>query len=373
LKHYLQKLQTQSFKNLKQDVVNFNPKINCIYGENAQGKTNILEAIHYLLTKNSLNHQTDFHDLINSETDSFTIQVDGVIESYNVSNHYQLIESSEKCSFFINQLLVKKHEVPLTPFKMVPQDSFEFYQSRSTRLKWLDHYISTVSQAYQQTIKNYTKLLKSKNTLLKQQYNSHTKPQLIAINDILAKQVLEIVTLRKKYCTELNAQVEQTFNALFEQGSNLQVIYKCPFAQMGSTSEIAMYLNHLLEQEMIRHVAITGTHLSKFDIYLDKFPILSYGSMGQKKIAFFSLFFACIAIYLKGSEKDASPLVLIDDISSELDSRRWNSLIKYFEVNNLQVVLTTANKAFINMIKDTPSVQLFFIKCGSIENMEGEH
>ena len=110
-----------------------------------------------------------------------------------------------------------------------------------------------------------------------------------------------------------------------------------------------------------------GSHLDDMVLSINGFPISVHGSVGQQKIAYFALFFASIN-HLNGPKGlEYSPIVLLDDISSEIDSLRWKSLIKYLLDQHFQVFITTANKTFLDTLKEQNLVDVFSVKNGVVD------
>ena len=159
---------------------------------------------------------------------------------------------------------------------------------------------------------------------------------------------------------------EKEFKIIFEQVHDLQLQLQSEF--IGATQEeIRDYYRRNLQKDDINGRTTYGIHLDDYMFLFDGFNSFEFCSLGQQKMSYLSLIFAYIELFRY--KFSSYPIVLIDDVSGELDSRRWKNLIEYLEAKNFQVIITTANENFKQELEKIKNSNKIYVDSGSIGNL----
>lgn len=357
------KIASKNFRNLQTVVLEFRKNIICIYGDNAQGKTNILEMIYYLFNQKSFKKKADFSQIVAIDGDKPEINISA--EYLKKENNYLSLRiSNSETDAYLNNLKIKKDRSHQCVFILVPVDSYNFFNERSERINWLDKEISRFDKIHTKLLINYSRGLKQRNILLNAKKTDLA--QIKTLTQTISKLALSIQKNRLEYINHIKLFINLTFKRLFATDDHIDIDYNETIKSTLNEEEYLKTWMDKLPLEIHKRISKFGAHLDDLLITINGFPMNSHGSMGQQKLAYFSLFFASIK-YLNGPKKlEFTPIVLLDDISSEIDSLRWNSLIKYLLDQNFQVFLTTANKTFLDALKAQELVDIFVIKSGTV-------
>ncbi len=357
----LKKIQVNNFRNLSNDIVEFSDKINCIFGENGNGKTNLLEAIYFLSNKKSFKKNTGFPQLLSMDCEKPEIIFNSLIQVNNENSTLTSKLLPDSTEWYLNNKKIKSvagfSSVFINPF-----DSFQFHSTASFRRNWVDTYLSMLDANYKKTLSNYNKLLRNRNTLLKKRPNDYLN-QYSATNNTFAELSHFIVNRREIFFEEIRNYCSQTFKDIFAQKHDLQIVQNSKFLTK-SVKEIENYfIENQQKDSIIGHIHY-GVHRDDYNFIFDGINSFEYCSLGQQKMSYLSLIFAYIELFRY--KYNLYPIVLIDDVSGELDNVRWHNLISYLKRKNFQVMITTANESFkeeLELIKDAKKV---YVKSGEI-------
>lgn len=359
----LKKISGKNFRNLQSVLLEIHNNVICFFGENAQGKSNLLEMIYYLFHHKSFRKKVEFSQIVAIDGDKpcFTISA----EYINNQNNYLSLKVTEKViDSYLNNQKIKKDPVYKSLFILVPVDSYNFFNERSERISWLDKEINRFNKEHSKFLVIYLRGLKQRNLILAS--NRIDSVQLKTLTETIVKYAILIQKNRLQYIEEIKHFLGLTFQRLFVANDSIGIHYQETIkSNLSSTDYINKWLEYL-PLEVNKKISKFGPQLDDLIISLNGFPISTHGSMGQQKMAYFSLFFASIK-YLNGPKKlEFTPIILLDDISSEIDSLRWKSLIKYLLDQNFQVFLTTANLTFLEAIKAKKNVDIFQLENGVV-------
>ncbi|MCT4642461.1 MAG: DNA replication and repair protein RecF [Bacteriovoracaceae bacterium] len=360
----LLKLKLDNFRNLENSILEFSNTINCIFGENGNGKTNILEAIHFLVNKKSFRKNTSFPQLISIESEKPQILFSSLIKYKENQSTYSGTFMPDKSIWHLDNSPIKRkldiHTVFINPF-----DSYAFHTTPSFRRDWFDTHLSKLDKVYKSNLTKYNQSLRFRNTLLNKK-PADFKNQIKAIDLQLAKYSVEILNARKKFILELKDFCQNTFKSIFDESHDLEIKMDSKFLN-NSYEEILKCYEENLEKDIIIGKTRYGIHRDDYVFHFDGFNSYEYCSLGQQKMSFLSLIFAYIELFRY--KLISYPLVLIDDVSGELDSKRWKNLINYLKEKNFQVFITTANKNFRDELEKIDEAKKFFVDNGSIINL----
>jgi len=335
---YVKELKVANFRCYKQARVLFSPSVNIIIGENATGKTSLVEAVLYTCVAKSNRTSIDKEAIMFGEPG---FSVEARIEKNNKTEKINLIvdQSSKKIS--INGKTVKQLSDFVGRYSVVffgPDDLEIIKGGPSERRRFLDSSISQNDPAYLKDLIRYKKLLKERNDLLKQEI---IDSELLDIyGDELIKVGKAIVSKREEFIKSLNPYFENKENIISKKTDVGKIVYN-PNTNVENYEE--NFKNSLQRDEITKNTNV-GPHKDDFIVLINDVDCCAYGSQGQKKTVCIALKFA-LGEYLISKKKEI--IVILDDVFSELDEIRQNQLMSLLEKGN-QIFITTTS---INLIE----------------------
>lgn len=357
----VRKLQVQNFRNLDSNVFNFVPGINCIFGQNGNGKTNLLEAIHLLTNKKSFRKNTSYSQMINIEGGNAEIILQSVFEKDDDSLAYSLRMKEGQEERYLNNAL-EKSKTPSTSVFINPFDSYNFHTSSTFRRHWMDSHISLTDREYKQVLGRFQKSMRFRNSILGMG-GKNASSQLRAIDEQVSDYSAFITQRRFEFLNELNRHITPTFRAIFAEEHQLQLDLDSQFLHWDA-KKIYDFYRHQEITDIKAQVTQVGVHRDDYIFNFDGLNAFEFCSLGQQKMGFLSLIFAYIELFRY--KFSSYPIVLIDDVSGELDSQRWKNLIQYLETKKFQVLITTANENFGKELEQIPNSKKLFIDQGKL-------
>ena len=342
---YLKNVSIRNFRNYEKVDLEFSKNVNIFIGNNAQGKTNLLESIYVLaITKSHRNHIDN--NLI-KENQLFT-KIKGKVEKANTTNEFELILNSKGKAVKINNNPIKKISEYISNFTVIifcPDDLDLVKGSPSIRRKFMNIEIAQINKKYLRVLSEYNNLLKTRNEYLKQIDKTNIdKVYFEVLTDQLIEKGVRLYLYRNEFIKKVDVESNK-INEELSKNTTLQIVYK-------PNIEIEKYDSELIKQKMkkkfienasreiFQKTTLYGPHRDDFEIYIDKKNIKNYGSQGQQRLAILSMKFSEINIFIK--ETKEKPILLLDDIFSELDENKKNNIIKYID-RNIQTFITTTD------------------------------
>jgi DNA replication and repair protein RecF len=333
----LTKLQLKNFRNYDNLDLNFNKKINIFIGNNAQGKTNILESIYVLsLTKS---HRTN-KDLYLIKQNSLFTKIIGTINDEDKINKYEVLINENGKRVSINDKPLKKVSEYLSKINAImfcPDDLEIIKGSPQERRSFFNISISGFNNNYVRYLNEYNKILKTRNEYLKN-YEIVNKDYLDVLTNKLIDLNIYIYNERKKYVETINKYLKDIYKDI--TGKENIILKYDSFMDNDDRNELEDKFNMVYNNELFQKVTLLGIHKDDFSIFIDDVKINNYGSQGQHRIAILCLKLAEIKIYEE--EYNKKPILLLDDIFSELDSTKKTNIIKFIK-NDLQVFITSTD------------------------------
>lgn len=360
----IKKLQATNFRNLKNDIFEFSSGINCILGQNGNGKTNLLEAVFLITNKKSFRKNTDYSQMINIEGESPELIIQTVFTDAGTVSSYSLRMTDSLQERFLNNKPEKK--APSSSVFINPFDSYNFHNSSTFRRQWLDGHISLMDKEYRQVLSRFQKAMKFRNSILGFGGKA-ASAQLKAIDEQVSEYSAILTAKRLEFLASLNKFITPTFKAIFAEEHALELNLDSIFAHWDK-NKIFEYYRHQESIDLKAQVTQVGIHRDDFIFNFDGLNAFEFCSLGQQKMAFLSLIFAYIELFRY--KFTSYPIVLIDDVSGELDSQRWKNLIQYLETKSFQVLITTANEGFGKELEKIPESKKFYIEHGKLKPHE---
>jgi DNA replication and repair protein RecF len=362
----LRKLQVQNFRNLRNDIFEFVPGINCIFGENGNGKTNILEAIFYITNKKSFRKNASFPQLINIEGEKPEFLILTLFENSEKKLTYSLRANPQIEERYTNGSSENKKSPQISVF-LNPFDSFHFHNQANFRRNWLDSHLSIMDKDYKSNLSKFNKALKFRNSILSQKHFS-IENQLEAIDQQISEYSFNILNKRVEFCDKLNEHIVKTYKEIFSNEVSLRLGISSLLCDHSQES-ILNFFKKNYKKDIDSGITRYGIHRDDMVFELNGLNAFEFSSLGQQKMAYLSLIFAYIELFRY--KFNSYPLVLIDDVSGELDSQRWKNLIQYLEHKDFQVVITTANESFGVELGLIPNSKKFYINQGKLSFNHG--
>lgn len=340
-------IQITDFRNLKDLEIKCFKKINIIHGLNAQGKTNLVEAIAYLSLAESFRNDENV-DLINHQADFARIGATISKGSY----HHELKTVISKASnkfFFDNKELKKASDfigiVNVVTFS--PDDVFLFKGSPRNRREFLNKEISKISPSYYLAKNQLTKLLKERNELLK---SSKIDKILLDTYDLqLSKANSEIAKKRQDFLGKLKEIVREKYRELIKQDVDIDIEYLNQFEGDYCIESIQTRLKESYQDDVQKGSTQIGVQKDDFILKLDGRDIAHYGSQGQNRLAAIAIKLATIEVVKDKTGEEA--IVVLDDVLSELDENKRKELIKILSKENQVFLTTTKDEEFPELSK----------------------
>lgn len=367
---YLRKLTVHNFKNYPEATVSFSETVNALVGPNGSGKTNLLDAVHYLsLTKSAFN-AVDGQNVRHGEG-FFMVKGEFVREGKPLTVLVQLPAGQKK--------VVKVNGAPydrvsdhigLLPLVLItPHDTDLIREGSETRRKFVDGLLSQIDRSYLDTLLQYNHVLKQRNALLKQFAERHSFDA-----DLLQPYTEKLLSLgeplharRQAWAAEFAPRVQEHYARLADEAESVRLEYESPW-QPGNMLQV---MRQRLEKDRILQRTTTGVHRDDFVFSLGEHPMKKFGSQGQQK---------SFVIALKLAQYDHfrehfgfPPLLLMDDIFDKLDDGRIQRLMESVSGTHYgQLLVTDARpERTTSLLADQSlSGQVITIHQGSIEDTE---
>lgn len=340
---YIKKVKLENFRNYDNLEIEFKKDFNLIYGNNAQGKTNILESIYLCAIGRSFQTNKD-SELIKIGKEKAKIEVDYVRKDREGKIN---IEIADKKTFFINGIKQKKLSDIIGKINIVlfyPDNINIIKGSPADRRKFLDIMISQLKPNYIHILNRYLKTLEQRNTYLKQiKFDNKSKDMLEIWDERLADLSYQIYIYRNEYIQKIKEKIKDIHNKITNCGKQDEKIEICYISSGKTKEEYYKDLINNRENDIRRGFTSTGSHRDDFDILINNKKVNVYGSQGQARTSVLSLKLAELEIIYDEIEEE--PILLLDDFMSELDENRRNNLTK--AIKNNQVFITCTDKIIV--------------------------
>lgn len=360
----IKQIKLINFRNLENVELNFINNINIIIGGNGAGKTNILEAVYLNSLTKSFRANNDI-ELIKFNKDFLTIKTTIKENSYSEKVLYNIDKISKK--IYLNSNKITKLSEYIGKYPVVistPEDVLMIKTSPSNRRDVLNISICQFNKEYFKTLNEYNKLLKLRNDYLKRilvNSNSDMKYFEIITNKLIEKAIY-IYIERNKYINSINSYLGSIFehiclnkNLILKYSPNVDIT---EYDDESISKILHKKFKRDFNKEISLGMTISGPHRDDFNFYLDNKDMKFYSSEGQKKMAVISYKLAEMKLFQE--QEDKKPIILLDDLFSELDIKNKNRLVKYIP-EDLQVIITSNDLKGINKsIRD--NAKIFKIK-----------
>ena len=352
---WISKIKINNFRNYKQEEIKLDKNINLFYGENAQGKTNIIEAIFLGSMGKSFRAKKDKEMIkLNSEKAEVEIEYEKTDRDGKIK-----IELSNKKNIYLNGIKIKKLSQLLGNINIIiftPDDINILKGSPQNRRRFLDIMISQLKPNYMYHLNLYLKTLEQRNNYLKQIREERKDENLL---DIWDEKLIEEAAIIYQYRKEYMDKIKEKIKKIHQEITNNKEVIEIEYLSECQTKE--NYFKILKERrklDMIKGFTTKGIHRDDFVIYINKKQLDIYGSQGQHRTAILSLKLSELNIVKE--EIGEEPILLLDDFMSELDEKRIKSFLN--KIENTQVIITCTEKIDV----ENKKILIYNVKEGSI-------
>ena len=365
---HIQNLSLIGFKNYDEISLEFSEKINCLVGPNGSGKTNILDAIHYLSLSKSAFNTSDSQN-INHDSSFFSIKADFRKEGRRVEVLCALQKGSKKV-LKIDKKEYDKLSEHIGKFPVVlmePYDTDLIRGASELRRKFFDTLISQLDKDYLKNLIAYGANLKQRNALLK---NFSTSGNVdIDLLEPYTQRLLELGEFvnkkRSHFISKYSKQLIERYKHVSKVAEHISIEYYSEFNEQGIESKI----RNSLKKELILERTSMGVHKDDYKFYINGEAIKKFGSQGQQKSFVIALKLSHYDSVKK--EKGINPILLLDDIFDKLDAQRVSNLIEIITDEGFgQVFITDSHEDRIPKILKKMNVEPFTFKVSNGKILE---
>jgi DNA replication and repair protein RecF len=343
----LEKIVISDFRNIQLQELAFSPNVNCISGNNGEGKTNLLDAIYYLSMTKSAFASSDKYNLRHG-VDEMSLSGTYRMET-GMSSRFSLKMTSK------GEKKVKRDDKPypkisehvgVLPVVMVsPADVSMVSESGEERRRFVNSVLSQMDKEYMSAMQQYNRLLLQRNTILKE---LNPDRSLLEVIDMRMSMLAEpVFRARRRFVEELKPIVSEYYKALSGGSEQVDIEYDSDL----SRADLDQLLAASFEKDRIMKHTTVGIHRDDFIFTMNGHPIRRFGSQGQQKSFLVSLKFAQYEIMKKNY--GFAPMLLLDDVFDKLDMTRISNLLQMVASNDFgQIFITDSNKVRMAGIVD---------------------
>ncbi|MEO5974570.1 MAG: DNA replication/repair protein RecF [Ilumatobacteraceae bacterium] len=335
----IQRLELSQFRNYASSQITFNEGVTAIVGKNGQGKTSLAEALGYLATLRSF-RGVPLEAMIRTGAETATIRADiSHKDGRTVLIEAEISRIGKNRTRVNRQKLVRSRDllgvVRTTVFS--PDDLALIKDSPALRRNFLDESLIAFSAKYDDLCRDVDHIVRQRNALLKQsggRLGRDIATTLDVWDEKFAARGTELGDARNELINRLTPLVQNAYEQLSESTSQVKIVYAPPWREIGLASALA----NARDDDVRRSVTSVGPHRDDVDLYVNELPARTQSSQGEQRTLALALRLAvhrCLA-----DEFQSSPILILDDVLSELDPQRSAALLRHFPVG--QVLITTA-------------------------------
>lgn len=330
-------LRLQQFRSYADASFEFGEGVNIIVGPNGSGKTNLLEAILVLASGSS--YRVNDAELVQFGTDWFRLDAHlepgdrlRTVKLQSVPRQTKTYELDGKTY----QRLMLSHTIPVVLFE--PNHLQLLHSGPDLRRNYLDDILEQISPGYTSFRRNYRRVLSQRNALLKRQKQPSTQ-ELFPWNLRLSELGATITRARADLCEQLNQKLGELYAEISQSGTEVIITYHPKFTLENYESNLLSKLESHIQEDHVRGFTTYGPHREDFVVTFDAKPADEFASRGETRTALLAL--KIIELQLLEQVRDQTPLLLLDDVFSELDGVRRRALTGFLQ--RYQTFLTTTD------------------------------
>ncbi len=354
---YVESINLNNFRNYKKQEINLDKNINIFYGNNAQGKTNILESIYLCGVGKSYRTSKD-KELINLESEFSKVDIKYIKKDREVKITANI---SDKKIISINDIKLKRMSEILGNINVVlfsPDDINIFKEGPARRRKILDIMISQLRPSYVYNLNMYQKILEQRNNYLKQiKYDNKPQDMLDIWEEKLAMAAEVISSYRREFIGKITEKIINIHLKVTNNKEEIKLKYISDFIEK---EEFLNKIKSHRKIDIIKGFSGVGVHRDDLKVYINGNELGVYGSQGQHRSTILSIKLSEFEIIKEDIEE--SPILLLDDFMSELDKERRENFLE--DVKDTQVIITCTDKLELK----NENKKVFYVENGNIIN-----
>ena len=357
---YIKNLKIINFRKIENIDIELNKNINVFIGNNAQGKTSILNAI-YMLALTKFDKNINDEEII--KKGSLFGKVKGNIKVGKISKKLEVILEKNVKVLRIDGNVCNRVTDYLSNLNVImfSPDALDIVKkSPCIRRNLINVELCQLYPSYVKILNEYNKILKIRNEYIRKNFNNINFDYFDVVTSNLIDRAIIIMNYRKAFISKLNENISNVYYKIMKQ-EGLKINYVCNLPCCDKNELIKFYRENFVN-ETSQKVTLFGPHRDDFDFYLHDENLKLYGSQGQQRVAILSLKLSEISIFKE--VKGYYPIVLLDDIFSELDIEKRRNLLKFIKSNIQFIITTTDVKNISSKILNKASV--FNLKDGKI-------
>ncbi|HAS91750.1 MAG TPA: DNA replication/repair protein RecF [Clostridiales bacterium] len=367
----VKKLIIKNYRNFKEAEAELNNSLNIFIGDNGQGKTNLMEAI-YIASIGRTFRLNSENELINFFENKSSVEI------YIEKNNYKikieiLLEKNKKKQVIINGVKLEKTSEMIGILNNViftPDDMKIIKGSPVERRRFINIDISQIKPKYKYLLNKYKKVTTERNLLLKNYYTKCENKDIISIwNDYLVNTGTEISLYRNEYINKLKKAATDIYSSISGNKEKLDILYLSNIGCITDRDEVKKIfydkINKNFNNEILKGISLYGPHKDDLIIKINGKECKYFGSQGQQRSVILALKLAEIEIIKE--ETGEYPILLLDDVLSELDNKRKSYLIEH--IKNIQTIITSTDEHELNILTKNFDKKMFYINEGKISNI----
>ena len=359
---YFTEIKLRNFRNYKEQTVSFHPKVNIITGNNAQGKTNLLESLYIMSLGKSFRTNKDA-EMIGFEEGFCSAKSTYMKEGRERS--VEIILSRVGKSIIIDGSKAKKSSELLDKIYIVaftPEDMKIVKDEPERRRKFIDRELCQLKPVYYKNLSRYKKVLIQRNSLLKE---GSCNEELMEIwEKSLAEYGSRIIIERKHFVDKIKEVSKEIHRSITDEKEELDLFYEASVPYMEKREDLQSAFIERLKKDrkryLLRKTQVMDPHKDDLKITIDGVDVRNYGSQGQQRTAALSLKLS--EIHIIREEKKEAPVLLLDDVLSELDEKRQKFLLN--NLSDVQLFITAAEMKG-NLWNSLPDKRIFKVEEGN--------
>lgn len=323
----IKNVKLSNFRSHEAFVLNCTGQTTTILGENGCGKTSILEAIYEVLRGKSF--RAVDKEILRRGSEFYRVEL-----SYDDGRKVVVVFDGRKKEFLVedkkSQRLPKKSQYPIVLFE--PDDLHLIGSSPTSRRNYFDRMFGQLSETYSSNLSRYNKVLKQRNDLLKKE--DLNQSELFSWDILLVKHGVALAEARRKIIAQINQDFTEIYRSIAENSDEIKMVYE---SEVESESDFLQHLErNFMRDSLLGHTSF-GAHHDNYEFIFNQVKADGSASRGEVRSSILALKFIEAQMILSTLGK--RPLILLDDVFSELDDTRQKCLVKNFKEN--QIILTT--------------------------------
>ena len=336
---YIKSVEITNFRNIDKMVLEFNKNVNIFIGKNAQGKTSILESIYVLAFSKGSN---GFSDDEMVKKDKLFFKIKGSVKIINSLKKLEVLYRTGEKRLKLNNCEVKRVSDYVSNMNVImfsPDDLDIVKKAPLCRRNFINIELCQLSNDYLRILNEYNKILRMRNEYIRKNYSKIDYNYLDIITHSLVDRAILVYKYRDQYFDDINKIVDNVFLKISKM-KGLKIVYKKNVPVFDNKDDLFSFYKNSYDSDIDKGSTLYGPHRDDFLFIFEGNDLKLYGSQGMQRIAILS--FKLSEIDLFKERCGTYPIVLLDDIFSEIDIDKRKNLLRFIK-SNMQFIITTTD------------------------------